>query len=700
MSAKDKYPHLFSPLKVGKITLKHRIIYSPHWNALWDPETGGVNDRVLSFYKERCEGGAPWIIICNSSPSGAQDYYPATNVGWWYEPNLPGLKKLVDMVHSYGIPCSAQFSMPGNHQIPLPRITAGDFTRPEASISSCAKAPAEFSPWQTAVAHEMEDEEIERILDDFRDAAKRAVSIGCDGVEALVGHGKLPNQFFSPLLNRRTDKWGGDIEGRARFIIEIAKHLREGAGPDKTVGIRINGTDFFPGSATIEDWAELARMLEASGAVDYISTTQGLYRTVHVMITSHYSGFEPGYEAVFTAKIKQAVKKLPVFLVGHINSAELAERMIAQGVCDAVLVARGFVADPHFAKKIIEGREEDIRPCIRCNQGCLMRVFYRGIGGIACMVNPVAGDEYRWGSWTETKTTSPKKVLIIGGGAAGLECARELAERGHKPVIYEKGKEIGGQMRWWAKCPGSTEVWDWVEWMKRQLSKLGVPINLGIEVTDKNVDDIIKKENPDVIVVATGSFVDRKGMNMDTYQEVKGWDRPNVFTYDDLFNPEGFDFNKLGKKVIVYDIQNDRRTWRTIEACVRAGKDVLYVTPRKEPATEFMFLVGENTPAKFNVFTAAGKDPNRWSSKKILVETLLIEVTEKAAKLAYLYDPEQRTWEEPCDSIVLVSARLQNDSLYKLLKSKGYKPYLIGDAYSPRWLMHAVRDGYRLARTI
>ncbi len=695
-AVKRKYPNLFSPLKIGpNITLQHRIILSPHWNALVDPTTFLPNENFYGYYKERCEGGIAWVIFPNSSPSGTEEYYPATNIGWWRDEVVDAMKKTIDMIHSYGIPCSAQFSMPGNHQIPWTSTTIGDWIS-EPPISSSPHAPAEFRPWQTPVAKEMEEDEIERVLDDFEEAARRAVKAGCDGVESLVGHGKLPNQFFSPLLNTRTDKWGGDFDGRARFIIEIAKHLRKGAGEDKTVGIRINSQDFFPGSATIEDWAELARRLEKVG-VDYISTTMGLYRTVHVMITSHYSGFEPGYEAPFTAQIKQAVEKIPVLLVGHINSPILAEKLLAEGVGDGILIARGLDAEPHFVKKIIEGREEDIRPCIRCNQGCLFRVFHRGIGGLRCMVNPTCGEEWKWGSWTEKKAEKPKKVLIIGGGAAGLECARVLAERGHSPTIYEKAKEVGGQLRYWMKMPGSTEVGDFLEWLRRQLSKYKVPINLGVEVTQENIEEIIAKETPDEIVIATGSVQDRTGASTETYQPIQGYDRPNVITVDDLFDPDSPpDLDKLGEKVVVYDIMGDRRGWRACEALLKAGKEVIYLHPGHDIAT-YLFLCGELYPQKSNLVKAGN---GRWTPDKVVLEVVLTEVTDKGVKVIYEFDPEFKPIEIECDGVVIVPTRVQKDELYKYLKSKGYKVYLIGDAVSPRWLMHAVRDGYRVARAI
>lgn len=694
---KSKYPTLFSPIKLGNITLKNRIIFSPHWTAHWDPTTFHATPRALNYYKERAEGGVGLIYLGNSSPSATADYYPTTQIGWWKDDVIPGIKEIVDMIHSYDIPVIAQFSLPGAHQVPW---TSEFITRPP--MSAVEKNSIEFPPYMTYVTKEMEEEDIQRVLDDYTAAARRAVEAGVEGVEGLVGHGKLPNQFFSPLINKRTDRWGGEIkglgegEGRARFILEIARHLRKGAGPDKTVSIRINGTDLFPGSATIDDWVKLAKLLEEDGQIDYINITQGLYRTLYVMISPHYSGFEPGYEGEFTAKVKEAVK-LPVIMVGHINSPEVAERMLREGKADVIGIARGMVAEPHYVKKTMEGREEDIRPCIRCNEGCVWRVFHRGIGGLRCATNPEAGEEVDWGSWTRTEAKKSKKVLIIGAGAAGMECARVLAERGHKPVIYEKGDALGGQLRMWARMPGSTEVMDFVEWGSRQLDKLKVPINLNSEITEANVEEIISKEKPDEIVVATGSHVDKTAISAETGNPVPGTDKPHVFTYEDLYSPDGFDYNKLGEKVLVADLMNDRRPVRVLESLLKEGKDPWLVTIRGEPSTVFLFLTGEAGICKPNLAAAGG--PERWNPKKVLVETWIKEITDKGAVLFYIYDPEH-PWEEEFDSIVLVPTRRQNKDLYKLLKEKGYKPHLIGDAVSPRALLHATHEGYKLGREL
>jgi len=694
---KSKYPHLFSPIKLGKLTLKHRVVFLPHWTGHWDQDTFLATPRAFNYYKERAEGGASLIYLPNSSPSATACYYPSTQIGWWRDDVVSGIKEIVDMVHSYGSLIMADFSLPGAHQVPWRNEFISQPPMSADEINSI-----EFPPYQCYVSKAMEEEDIQRVLDDYTTAAQRAIAAGCDGVEGLVGHGKLPTQFFSRFFNHRTDRWGGEPtglgegEGRARFILEIARHLRKGAGPDKIVSIRINGTDMFPGSADIDDWVKLAKMLEEDGQIDFLNVTEGLYRTIFIMICPHYAGLEPGYESTFTAKIKEAVK-LPVILAGNVNSPELGERMIAEGKCDLVGLARGMVAEPHFVKKTMEGREEDIRPCIHCNEGCLWRVFSPGSGGLRCQVNPAAGEEERWGSWTKSKVSKAKKVLIIGAGAAGLECARELAERGHKPVIYEKDNAVGGQIRMWARMPGSSEVMDYVEWISRQLNKLGVPINLNTEITEANIEGIIKKENPEEIIVATGSHVDRTAISAETHAPVPGSDKPHVYTYEDIYSPEGFDFGKLGKRVLVADLMNDRKPMRVLETLLKEDKDPLYITIRPEPCTTFQFLTGEAAIVKPNLVAAGG--PERWNPKKVLVETWIAEITDRGAKLFYIYDPEH-PWEEEFDSIILVPTRRQNKSLYKFLKAKGYKPYLIGDAVSPRALMHAVRDGYELALKI
>lgn len=694
---KSKYPMLFSPFKLGKMELKHRIVLSGHWNAHWDPGTFHSTPRAFNYYKERAEGGVAMVVFGNGSPSPTADYYITTAMGWWRDDAVPGYKELIDMLHSYDIPVVGQLSHPGSHQVPW---NSEFILQPQ--LSSEEINTIEAPPWMCYVTKEMEEDDIERILRDYEAAAQRMLTAGCDGIEGLVGHGKLPNQFFSRMFNRREDKWGGDItglgkgEGRARFILEIARHIRKAVGPEKTVSIRLNGTDFFPGSAELDDWIILAKLLEEDGQIDYLSVTQGLYRTLGVMISPHYSGFEPGYESQFTAKIKEAVK-LPVFITGHINSPEVGERLLNEGAADIIGIARGLIADPHYIKKTMEGREEDIRPCIRCSEACVQRSYFRGIGGIRCQVNPEAGEEVDWGSWTRSKTAKPKNVLVIGAGAAGVECARVLAERGHKPVVYEKGDAVGGQIRIWGRMPGHSEVMDFMEWQTRQLAKYNVTINLNSEISEENVEEIISKENPDEIVVATGSHVDRTARSAETGNPVPGWDKAHVFTYEDIYNLDGFDFNRLGNKVLVADLMSDRRPLRVLETLLKEGKDPYFITIRPEPATTFGAQTGEAMLAKPNLVAAGG--PERWNPKKVLVETWIAEVTDKGAKLFYLYDP-MNPWEEEFDSIVLVPTRRQNKSLYQFLKKRGYSPHTIGDAVSPRAVMHATHSAYKLARDL
>lgn len=688
--ARSKYPHLFSPLNLGNFTLRHRIIFPPHWTSHWDPTTFKATPRVFNYYKERAEGGVSLIYFPSASPTAMSDYNPNTSPGWWKDDVIPGVKEITDMIHSYDIPIIAQFSFCGCHDVAW---NSEWITKP--SLSASEINAVEFPPYQCYVAHEMEEEEIWELMDDFAAAARRAIEAGCDGVEALTGHSKIPNQFFSPLYNKRTDKWGGPLENRARFIIEIARALRKGAGPNKTVSIRINGTDLFPGSCDIDDWVALAKMLEDDGQLNYINVTEGLYRTINIMISPHYSGFEPGFEATYVAKVKQAIK-LPVIQAGHINSPELAERLVAEGTTDLIAICRGQIAEPHFVKKTMEAREEEIRPCIRCNEGCLLRVFTRGIGGGRCTVNPQSGEEADWGSWTETRAPTAKKVLVLGGGAAGCECARELAERGHKPVVYDKGPAIGGQIRTWARMPGSSEVMDYVEWMSRELARLNVPINLNTEITEANIEGIVSKEKPDEMVVALGSHVDKMAMTAETGAIVPGWDKPHVYTYEDIYT-EGFDLGKLGNRVLVADLMNDRKPMRVLETLLKAGKDVQFITIRPEPCTIFQFCVGEAAITKPNLVAAGG--PERWNPSKVRVETWIGQITDKGAVLVYIYDPAH-PWEEEYDSIVLVPTRRVNSNIYKFLKGKGYKPRLIGDAVSPRSLLHATHEGYKLAREI
>lgn len=671
-----EYQYLFTPLRVGPITLKNRIIFAAHATSFWEPPEFLTNERAKAYYEERAKGGVAWIILPVSSVDERADYYPVCDIPWWKDEVIPGIREIVDRVHKHDCKISAQISHPG----------ATQWTISELSLSHPAYAPSQIGSAHLAFAipHELEVEEILELEEKFADAAERVKKAGCDGVEIMAVHEKLLSEFHSPLLNQRTDQYGGPVENRFRFIIEIAQKVRQRVGKDFLIGVRINDSDMVPFGLDVEDSAQGAKLIEASGAVDYISLCEGMYRSGHTSIPPQYTGFEPGYRAPLTAKIKAAVK-LPVFMSGLINDPGVAERLIADGVTDAVLIARGLIADPYFAEKATEGKEEDIRPCVHCNQGCVQRFITAGVSGLRCLVNPTAGEEFRWGELT--RAPSRKKVLVVGAGPGGLECARTLALRSHEVVIYEKEKEVGGQVRLLCKLPGGrTEFCTFIDWLERQVEKLGVRVNLEYEINEHNLDQILDKEKPDEIVCATGARAAKDGKSGTLPMPIPGSDLPNVFTYEAVLKGA----EVFGNRVVILDDFKERTAPGIAEMLAEQGKEVEIISPA--------FSLQDPRFAQFAELALMLEKMDKLGVK-MTPYVWALGIGEAKVTCVNIFNMGHM-WDVEADSVVLVTAKDSNTDIYKALKAKGIKSRLIGDAVAPRWILNAVRDGHELARGI
>ena len=338
-------------------------------------------------------------------------------------------------------------------------------------------------------------EEIKEIVEHFGEAARRLREAEFDGVEVMIGHGYLLNQFLSPATNKRTDEYGGSLENRLRIIFEILNAVRNKVGDDFTCGVRMSGDEFIEGGLNLEDMKEVARRLEDTGQIDFFDVSGGNYAVPHFIVPPWY--MPSGYLVHLSAGIKEEVN-LPVCCVGRINDPIFAEEILAHHQADLVGMCRALIADPELPQKAQGGRLEDIRPCIGCRQGC------SGVGTattlyLGCTVNPSVGYE------AETEALRPcanrKKVLVIGAGPGGLEASRIAASRGHQVVLFDQNAEMGGQVALFSKDPMRTEFGGLIRFLTGQIEKLGVETRLGKRVTS----EMIINENPDVVIVATGS---------------------------------------------------------------------------------------------------------------------------------------------------------------------------------------------------
>ncbi len=670
------YQFLLKPLKIGPMTIKNRVIFGPHVTNHWSSDFLAT-PRAKAYYEERARGGVGMIIVGAASVDGTADYNPFTQPGMWKDEVIPGLKEITDTVHKYGTKICQQLLHPGVHQIPD--------RSPEYPSRAPSQIPAIEEPFY--IPKELEIEEIIEIENKFADAAERAKKAGYDGVEVHAAHGYLVWAFLTPLKNKRTDEYGGSLENRFRFYREILEKVRARVGKDFVVGTRIISSDMYPGGLDVDDSVRIAKMIEATGTTDFINVSMGLYRSLPYMIPSHYTGFEPGYQGEFTRKIKAEIKTVPVFQVGRINDPALAEHLIADGAADAVVMIRELICEPHFVKKAEEGRIEDLRPCMYCNQKCVAHIFQTG-AHVECNANPITGEEYKWGSGVPFgRAASKKKVLIVGAGPAGLECARITAERGHDVVVYERGKTVGGQMNLMTRMPGREDPRNFLDWLERQAKSRGVQFKFGVELTAKNIDEIMKAERPDATVVATGARAAKDGRSSLTTEPIPGWDRKNVITYEEVL---GGDAKSLGKRVLIVDELGDRIAPGIAEMLATQKKEVQIITrwPSLSHMWSFFWLEMPLIYAKMDEL-AVKITPQSW-------------VKEIGASGVVCYNIfTGREWTVAADDVILVTTKYSNMEPYKLLKAKGVKPlYLVGDAKSPRQIGESVRDGHAAAREI
>lgn len=671
----QRYQHLFSPLKIGPLTIKNRVIFGPHVTNHWSGDLLAT-PRAKAYYEERARGGVGMIIVGGAPVDETADYCPFVQPGLFKDEVIPGLKEIADAVHQHGTKILQQMVHPGVHQ-----LTDRDSNYPGRAPS---QIPAIEEPY--FIPKELEVEEILEIEEKFASAAERVKKAGFDGVEIHGAHGYLPWAFITPLKNKRTDQYGGSLENRFRFIRETLERVRAKVGRDFVVGIRTNSTDMAPGGMDVDDCVQVAKMIAATGNADFINVSMGLYRSVHFIVPSHYSGFEPGYQGEFTRKIKAEVPEVPVFQVGRINDPNLAEHIIAQGGADAVMMIRELIAEPEFVKKAMEGRTEEIRPCMYCNEKCIAHIF-TAQAHVECNANPVAGEEYRWPSATFNRAVSRKKVLVIGAGPGGLECARTAASRGHEVVVYEKGSVVGGQMQLMCRLPGREEPKNLLDWLERQVKSLGVQIRLGSEITARNADEILRKEKPDVTVVATGSRPAQDGRSSLTTEPIPGWDRKNVISYEHVLNGGAA---SVGKRVLIVDELGDRITPGLAEMLAPQGREIQIIT--RWPNLSHMWgTVWLEMPLIYARMDELGV--------KITPVSWVKEVEASGATCFNIFSG--REWTVAADSVIFVTMKYSNMEPYKMLKEKGVKPlYLIGDAKAPRHIGEAVRDGYAVAREI
>lgn len=648
------FQYLFTPLNIGGVTVKNRIVATPHTTLLSTDHL--IGDRHIAYYEERAKGGVGLIVVETLVVHASSQ--PLMNEAFAFdEREVPRYRELASAVHRHGTKIFAQIAHGGRQLI-------------DGSISRLPLLGVSPVPLSVAseVPHEMDEEEIQGIIDAFARSAGYVRAGGLDGVELHSSHGYLIQQFLSPLSNTRTDRWGGSLENRMRFALEVLKAVRRAVGDDFVVGMRLAADEFVPGGLTTDDTQEIARELAASGLLNYISVSSGLGQTPF-LITSDMN-FPQASQAYLAGLIKQAVGDLPVFASQRINDPLIAERILAEGQADMIGMSRALICDPELPRKAMAGQLEDIRYCIGCNQNCIGRIMQSK--SVGCLQNPAAGHEREWGIGTLLEAPRRKRVVVVGGGPGGMECARILALRGHGVTLYEKAGELGGQINLITRVASRQEFGGVVRYLSRQVEKLGVDVRLNTEATK----DLVSKDKPDAVVIATGAVPARPA--------IVGVENENVCDVTDLLAGKV----QPGKRAVVIDGDAFYRTISAADFLVSQGVEVEVLSP--------LFFAGFHITMPSLVITYMNL-----SGKGVVFTPLHMvrSIEDHTVNAFNVFSFADRILHD-VDTVVLAYPGRADCSLYALLKGAVPELHRIGDCVAPRKVDMAILEGHDIGRRI
>ncbi len=631
---------LFEPIKIGNFEIRNRIVMAPFGGAGGFAKDGFVNEEVKAFYRERAKGGAGLIMMGLLSPIEADMWGLQGSLAIHKDEFIPGLRELTAAIHAEGAKVGVQLSFYG-------------WWAKEGKLEEVSPSGVIFSRRRDArPSRPLTLEEIEGIIQDFAEATRRARDAGFDIVEYHASTGAIIGQFLSPLTNRRTDGYGGDLEARMRFFLEIIDAGRKKVGPDYALTARVSGSDFMEGGHTLEDVKVMAPILERAG-LQALDVTTGWHEAPVPFVQMEV----PRGAWVYLGEAVKKVVNIPVIGGTRINDPILAEEVIAQDRLDMVYMGRPLLADPELPNKARKGLFEDIRPCIACVH-CFSQPSEFVI---ECSVNPRAGKELEY---TAEPTKVPRRVFVIGRGPGGMEAALVASQRGHKVTLYDRGDTLGGMLLVASLPPHKDEIPYYIRYLVRQLGKSGAEVRLNTEVTAQNIVDA----RPDVVIVATGG--------VPIIPDIPGISGHNVVTAEGVLTGR----KAVGDKIIM--VGGGLIGCETADFLAERGKDITIL--------EMLHRIGNDIgPA------------NRWPviqrlrAAQVRMETRarVVEITEKGALVRR--DGATELFEG--DSVVLAVGMKSEDRLAKELKGKLPELHVIGDAAEPRRIINAVREGFRIA---
>lgn len=652
------FERVFSPIKVGAVEIPNRIVRTAHATLIAANQP--VNEDLIAYHLERAKGGVGLSIL------EAASVHPSSALGLlnWDDSVIPHYEKLARAIAPTGMKLFQQL-WHGGHIYPA--ADGGPSWAPGV-------LPARYS---TVPPVEMTTDQVEELVVAFGAAAARVEAGGLDGVELHAGHGYLVSQFLSPVLNQREDRFGGSTENRMRFLVETLHAIRKSVSADFAVGMRISDSG-DPRIFSAEDANAVCRRVEAEGLIDYVNISHSDYYDNAEVI----AGMDrpTGYQLPISRRIGEGLT-IPRLIAGRFGTLDDAEQALRAGDADLVNMVRATIADPMLVRKVREGRATEVRPCIACNQGCIGGAVTNGRMG--CVVNPAAGLELSLSETLIDRAPASRRVLVIGGGPAGMEAARIAALGGHDVTLVEAAPVLGGMVNHARRLPKLQAIGDIAGWLESEIYRLGVDVRLS---TFADADDVISVE-PDAVIVATGTgFGDRPIRQVAGPAElVQVSSRARILDSIGLIDSRDLP----GRTAVVLDDIGHYEAIGCCEELLTRGMDVTYVTRHSSFAPQIEVTMRT---------TSALKRLHALGRFNIITQSLLVSIDEGSVGVRAL---QGRTIETlSADLVVRVDYRVPANDLWGALRNQISSIELVGDAKAPRNIQAAIRDGHLAARAL
>jgi 2,4-dienoyl-CoA reductase-like NADH-dependent reductase (Old Yellow Enzyme family)/thioredoxin reductase len=650
--AESGFPNLFSPITVGTMRLRNRVMLPPHASAIGN--IFGTDEdaaRNIAYFVQRVKAGVAWVgsisthmkntVIPGFEPTGVG----AATLGFFRLPFfVERIQQFSDTMHALGAAVTVQMV----HQGGMPH----------------GASPIMSAPTINLMPHVMDEDDIAAFVKEYAYSAGLSQQARADGVELHLNHDDIHEWFLSPLTNQRTDRYGGTLENRARFAVEVMRAIRDVIGSTMTLGIRLNIREELPGGYDTAGGVQLAQYFESTGLIDYVHGVVGTPWGNPSYIQPTY--YEPAQWADLAGKLKKALS-LPVIHTGRVNSPEVAERVLAAGQADVVGMARAHIADGDLLVKAREGRTADIRPCVGGNE-CISRRYVEGLP-FGCAVNPHTSREVE-GPWPVAGRS--RKVLVVGGGPAGMELAALTREAGHDVQLWEAADELGGQLRYAIRAPRHDGYAKYLAWQRRRLANLGVEVKLDTRGT---VDSVVAA-GADVVAVATGATARTPA--------IPGVEAEHVLDIRDVLAGS----RRPGRRVLVVAQDDHVAPLSVADYLAERGHDVTVVYATQGPAP----LLG-----RYIIGGILGRLSEKGVEMRFMEE--VIGIGPGTVQTRNVYSLRGQTVGD-LDSVVLACGSVSDSTLYDEVKHRVPEAHILGDAYAPRRLVFATRQAYALAEQL